>query len=47
MKQAVDALISILQIEFEIMGFTVTWQDVIVCLIVGGIICLLLGGLFK
>lgn len=47
MKQAVDAFISILQIEFELMGHTITWQDVIVCLIFGGILCLLLGGLFK
>lgn len=47
MKIYVDALISIFQIPFTLMGYTVTLQDIIVTLIFGGVICFIIGGLLK
>lgn len=46
-KTAMDALMSILQTSFTIMGVTISFFEVLLYLLVAGLICLLIGGLLR
>ncbi len=47
MANVIGGLIQILQIRFDLLGFTMSFQDIILTLLLGSILVALIGGLFK
>lgn len=47
LKALIDTFIQIMQIPFTIWGFTLSFWDIMLALLVGGIVISLIGGFFR